>query len=95
MNVAISVACMWLLMSMEKYFQIKWVNIHVAKVVQIGPGTAGTLSPNMEISAISRGKRAQNAVILLNNKCLPKGLCIPSTALNLKSSPTSEAARVP
>lgn len=90
MNVAISVACMWLLMSAEKYFQIKWMNIHVAKIVQIGPGTAGTLSPSMEISAISRGTRAQNAVILLNNKCLPKGLYIPSSALNLKSSPTSE-----
>lgn len=86
---------MWLLMSVEKYFQIKWVHIHVAKVVQIGPGTAGTLSPDMEISAISRGTGAQNAVILLNNKCLPKRLCIPSTALNLKSSPASEAARVP
>lgn len=90
MNVAISVACMWLLMSAEKYFQIKWMNIHVAKIVQTGPGTAGTLSPSMEISAISRGTQAQNAVILLNNKCLPKGLYIPSSALNLKSSPTSE-----
>lgn len=86
---------MWLLMSAEKYSQIKWMNIHVAKVVQIGLGTAGTLSPNMEISAVSRGTQAQNAVILLNNKCLPKGLYIPSTALNLKSSPTSEATRLP
>lgn len=86
---------MWLLMSAEKYFQIKWMNIHVAKVVQIGPGTAGTLFPNMEISAISRGIQAQNAAILLNNKCLPKGLYIPSAALNLKSTPTSEATRLP
>jgi len=46
-------------MSAEKYFQIKWMNIHVAKVAQIGLGTAGTLSPNTEISAISRGTRAQ------------------------------------
>lgn len=86
---------MWLLMSAEKYFQIKWMNIHVAKVVQIGPGTAGTLSPNIKISAVSRDTQAQNAVILLNNKCLPKGLYIPSIALNLKSSPTSEATRLP
>lgn len=82
-------------MSAEKYFQIKWMNIHVAEVVQIRPGTAGTLSPNMEISTMSRGTQAQNAVILLKNKCLPKDLYIPSTALNPKSSPTSEATRLP
>lgn len=65
---------MRLLMSAEKYFQIKWMNIHVAEVVQRGPGTAGTLSPNTEISTVSRGTQAQNAVVLLNNKRLPKDL---------------------
>lgn len=67
----------------------------MAKVVGTGSGTADTLSPNMEISATSRGTRAQNTVIVLNKKYLPKGLYIPSTALNLKSSPTFEATRLP
>lgn len=71
-------------MTTEKYFQIKWMSIHVAKVVQVGPGTAGTWSPNMEIMLSVGAHEPKNAVILFNIKYLQKGLYIPSTALKFK-----------
>lgn len=86
---------MWLLMSTEKYFQIKWMSIHVAKAVQVRPSTAGTLSPNMELMLSVGAHKPKTTVILLNIKYLQKGLYISSIALNLKLSPTSKATRFP